>query len=58
MLTLPGIGQTASWNYVVYAGPKAQEQFVGDFEAHQLVLDSDMESMCGLSFTSIGKFAP
>lgn len=40
-LKLPAQGEARSFEYVVYAGPKAKDVFVGDCAAHQLVLDDD-----------------
>jgi YidC/Oxa1 family membrane protein insertase len=41
-LVLPAPGETRSWEYLVYAGPKAPEPFVQDCPAHQVVLDDDL----------------
>jgi len=41
-LALPNPGETRSWEYVVYAGPKDAHYFVADFAAHQMVLDDDL----------------
>ena len=55
-LRLPEPGQSATWNYVVYAGPKLPGTFAEDYEPHGLVLVSDLSgSFCGLDFSAIGR---
>jgi YidC/Oxa1 family membrane protein insertase len=41
-LALPAPGEQRRWEYVVYAGPKDPDVFVGDFAPHELVLDDDL----------------
>jgi len=41
-LALPDPGETRSWEYLVYAGPKDPGPFVEDCPAHQVVLDDDL----------------
>jgi len=41
-LSLPAPGERRSWEYVVYAGPKAPDVFVADCPAHQRVIDDDL----------------
>ncbi|MSR62357.1 MAG: membrane protein insertase YidC [Planctomycetes bacterium] len=41
-LDLPPEGETRSWEYVVYAGPKDPQTFSADCAAHQVVLDEDL----------------
>jgi YidC/Oxa1 family membrane protein insertase len=43
-LRVPEAGGSASSTYTIYAGPKETDAFVGDFEAHELVLDRDLGS--------------
>lgn len=49
-LALPAPGQSRSWEYVVYAGPKDGEAFVNDFAAHRAVLDDDITGSFGRAF--------
>jgi YidC/Oxa1 family membrane protein insertase len=53
---LPQAGESHTWGYTVYAGPKAPDVFREDFAAHGPVLDSDLSSgVCDiLNFTTIG----
>ena len=54
-LDLPGPGQTAGWDYLVYAGPKEPVTFIDAFEPHELVVKRDLSgSLCGLDFSAIG----
>jgi len=41
-LSLPSVGETRSWEYVVYAGPKEPAAFVADCPAHQLIVNDDL----------------
>jgi YidC/Oxa1 family membrane protein insertase len=41
-LRIPEPGQSASYAYTVYAGPKRPDAMVADFEPHELVLDRDL----------------
>jgi YidC/Oxa1 family membrane protein insertase len=41
-LALPEPGSKRSWEYLVYAGPKDPDTFVGDFAPHQQVIDHDL----------------
>jgi len=56
-LELPPRGEARSVEYLVYAGPKAQDVFVKDCEAHQLVLDDDLsvDSIARLLLWFLGK---
>ena len=56
-LGIPSVGESRSYRYVAYAGPKAPGEFVEDFEPHARVLESDLQGagFCGLNFTSIGQ---
>lgn len=49
-LQIPPVGQSRAYDYVVYAGPKDHDDFVGDLAAHQAVLDKDLST-----FATIGK---
>jgi YidC/Oxa1 family membrane protein insertase len=49
-LDLPPEGQSSSWEYTIYAGPKDAGILVEDHEAHQLVFDKDLST-----FSTIGK---
>jgi len=54
-LALPPVGESRSWSWIAYAGPKSPGEFVEDFEPHDRVLDSDLGGgFCGLNFTTIG----
>lgn len=53
-LELPPRGQSRSWDYTIYAGPKERELLVGDHEAHQLILDEDLSSFPLLPTATIG----
>ena len=54
-LRLPPEGEKRSWNYVIYAGPKEQKAFVGDYEPHQRILDADLKMKILFDFTFIAR---
>lgn len=47
-LELPAEGESRTWAYEVYAGPKARDAFVGDFAAHERVLEQDLGFFSGI----------
>ncbi|MAB78956.1 MAG: hypothetical protein CMJ89_06315 [Planctomycetes bacterium] len=52
-LRLPAQGESRTWDYVIYAGPKEDEAFVGDYDAHRRVLDADLRMKFLFDFTFI-----
>jgi YidC/Oxa1 family membrane protein insertase len=50
-LFLPEPGETRTWSYELYAGPKKPEIFLEDDPHHELILDKDLSWFAG-----IGKF--
>ena len=57
-LFVPPEGETRSWTYELYAGPKRPDLFVADSAAHELILDHDLASVpcTGFIIPVIGKF--
>jgi YidC/Oxa1 family membrane protein insertase len=49
-LTLPAAGESRSYEYVVYAGPKDARDLVGDCPAHEIVLDDDLAGSIARTF--------
>jgi len=48
-LDLPAQGETRTWSYTVYAGPKDREVLVGDFEPHAYAISADLGFFSGIS---------
>jgi len=49
-LSLPAAGETRSYEYLVYAGPKDSRDFVQDCPAHEVVIDDDLAGGMGRFF--------
>lgn len=47
-LRLPDEGETSTFRYTIYAGPKERDAFVGDFEPHAEVLSDDLSTFSGI----------
>ena len=52
-LQLPEEGESRSWRYVIYAGPKEPEVFGGDYAPHERVLEADLKMKFLFDFTWI-----
>ena len=50
-LDLPDQGESRTWEWVAYAGPKDPDVFRADLEAHDLILEEDLST-----FSTIGRF--
>ena len=48
-LDLPAEGESRTWRYTVYAGPKEREQLKTDFPAHAGALEDDLGFFSGIS---------
>ena len=48
-LDLPGPGETRSWRYVIYAGPKDRDVMIADFEPHKYAVEDDLGFFSGIS---------
>ena len=57
VLPMPAVGESASFSYTAYTGPKEPGVFAEDYEPyHGLIEDSDLGAgFCGLNFTAIGR---
>lgn len=40
--SVPPMGQTRTWDYVLYAGPKSREALLADDETHEVLLEEDL----------------
>jgi len=48
VLELPAPGETKSWDYAVYAGPKKREVMIEDFADHRAVVEEDLGFFSGI----------
>jgi YidC/Oxa1 family membrane protein insertase len=48
-LTVPQVGGTAEWDYVLYAGPKSSDHFALGDEAFEQILDDDLGFFDGVA---------
>ncbi len=47
-LRVPGEGESATYRYEIYAGPKARDVLLADDPAHELLLDHDLGFFAGI----------
>jgi YidC/Oxa1 family membrane protein insertase len=53
-LEVPAEGEVRRYAYAVYAGPKDPEPLLSEHRDHEVVLDADLGSFCGLPMAGIG----
>jgi YidC/Oxa1 family membrane protein insertase len=44
-LSVPPVGESSTFEYVVYAGPKQRDELVGDYDDHKALANEDISSM-------------